>query len=46
MALQPFVEPWSLLQFVIMFTQAVGLLGRVISPLQGATYTQENKNIE
>jgi hypothetical protein len=32
---QPFVGPWPLLQFLNIFTQAVGLLGRVISPSQG-----------
>jgi hypothetical protein len=35
MALQPFVGPWSLLQFLIFFTQTVGLLRRGINPLQG-----------
>jgi hypothetical protein len=35
MALQPFVGPWPLLQFRNIFTQTVGLLGRVISPSQG-----------
>jgi hypothetical protein len=35
MALQPFVGPWPLLQFVIFFTQLVKRLGRLISPLQG-----------
>jgi hypothetical protein len=37
MALQPFVGPWPLLQFgnLCFFTQSVGLLGRVINPLQG-----------
>jgi hypothetical protein len=34
-ALQPFVGPWPLLQFCNLFTQTVGLLGRVIRPLQG-----------
>jgi hypothetical protein len=32
MALQRFVEPWSLFQFLDLFTQPVGLLGRGISP--------------
>jgi hypothetical protein len=35
MALQLFAGPWPLLQFRNLFTQTVGLLGRVISPLQG-----------
>jgi hypothetical protein len=35
MALQPFVGPWPLFQFLDLFTQTAGLLGRVISPLQG-----------
>jgi hypothetical protein len=35
MALQPFVGPRPLLQFRNLFTQTVGLLGRVISPSQG-----------
>jgi hypothetical protein len=34
MALQTFVGPWPLLQFCNLFTQAVGVLGRVISPSQ------------
>jgi hypothetical protein len=33
MAIQPFVEPWPLFQFLD--TQSVELLGRGISPLQG-----------
>jgi hypothetical protein len=35
MALQPFVGPWPLFQFLDLFTQSVGLLGRGISPSQG-----------
>jgi hypothetical protein len=36
MALQPlFIGPWPLLQFRDLFTQTVGLLGRVISSSQG-----------
>jgi hypothetical protein len=35
MALQPFVEPWPLFQFLDLFTQSVGLLGRGNSPSQG-----------
>jgi hypothetical protein len=34
MALQPFVGPWPLFQFLDLFTQSVGLLGRGISPYQ------------
>jgi hypothetical protein len=34
MALQLFVGPWSLLQLRNLFTQTVGLLGRVINPPQ------------
>jgi hypothetical protein len=33
-ALQPFVGPWPLFQFLDLFTQSVGLLGRGISPSQ------------
>jgi hypothetical protein len=33
--LYSFVGPWPLLQFRNLFTQSVGLLGRVISPSQG-----------
>jgi hypothetical protein len=35
MALQPFVGPWSFLQFRNLSTQILGLLGRVISPSPG-----------
>jgi hypothetical protein len=35
MALQTFVGPWPLFQFLDLFTQSVGLLGRGISPSQG-----------
>jgi hypothetical protein len=35
MALQSFVGPWPLFQFLDLFTESVGLLGRVIGPLQG-----------
>jgi hypothetical protein len=46
-ALQPFVGPWSLLQFRNHFTQLVGLLGRGISPSQGHyLHTQDNTNTE
>jgi hypothetical protein len=44
MALQPLVGPWLFLQFVIFFTQTVGLLGRVINLSQAAFYTQGNTN--
>jgi hypothetical protein len=44
-ALQPFLEPWPHLQFYNLFTQTVGLLGRVISPSQGRyLYTSQNKH--
>jgi hypothetical protein len=35
MVLQPFVGPWTLLQFRNHFSQSVGLLERGISPSQG-----------
>jgi hypothetical protein len=35
MDLQPFVEPWPLLQFLNLFTQSVGILGQGIRPSQG-----------
>jgi hypothetical protein len=35
-ALQPFVRPWPLFQFLDLFTQSVGLLGQGISPSQGS----------
>jgi hypothetical protein len=35
MTLQPFVGPWPLFQFLYLFIQTVGLLGRGISPSQG-----------
>jgi hypothetical protein len=35
MALLTILGPWLLLQFRNLFTQMVGLLGRVISPSQG-----------
>jgi hypothetical protein len=35
MFLQPFVGPWPLFQFRNLFYTTVGLLGRVVSPLQG-----------
>jgi hypothetical protein len=46
MSLQPFVEPWPLLQFLNLFiTQTVGLLGRVISPSLGCyLHTEEHKH--
>jgi hypothetical protein len=34
-ALQPFVGPWPPFQFLDLFTQSVGLLGRGIRPPQG-----------
>jgi hypothetical protein len=36
MALQPFVGSWPLFQFIDLFKQSVGLLGRGISPSQGS----------
>jgi hypothetical protein len=44
-ALQPFVGPWPLFQFLDPI-RSVGLLGRGISPLQSSTYTQNNTNTE
>jgi hypothetical protein len=35
MVLQPFVGPWAVCQFLDLFTQSVGLLGRGIIPSQG-----------
>jgi hypothetical protein len=35
MALHPFVAPWTLFQFLDLFTRSVGFLGRGISPSQG-----------
>jgi hypothetical protein len=35
MALQTFVGPWVLFQFLNLFTKSVGLLGREMSPSQG-----------
>jgi hypothetical protein len=41
----PFVGPWPLLQFRNLFTQTVGLFGRVISPSQGlCLYTGQHKH--
>jgi hypothetical protein len=40
MALQPFVRPWPLLQFLDLFTQSVVLLGREIS----ASHTAQTQN--
>jgi hypothetical protein len=34
-ALKPFIWPWPLFQFLDLFTQSVGPLGRRISPSQG-----------
>jgi hypothetical protein len=36
LTLQPFVGLWSLIHLCNLFTQAVGLLGRGISPSQGS----------
>jgi hypothetical protein len=46
MALQPFVGPWPLLHSVIIFTQAIELLGRVISPSQGRYLHTEKTHIQ
>jgi hypothetical protein len=43
MALQPFACPWPLLQFLNLFRQSVGLLGRGISPLQGPYLHKEQQ---
>jgi hypothetical protein len=44
MALQPFVGPWPLFQFLDLFTQKIGLLGRGISPSQGRyLHTEQHK---
>jgi hypothetical protein len=45
MALQPFVGPWPLFQFLDLFTQSVGLLGRGISPSKGRyMHTEQHKH--
>jgi hypothetical protein len=45
MALQLFVVPLSLFQFLDLFTQSVGLLGQGISPSQGLyLYTEQQKH--
>jgi hypothetical protein len=44
MALQPFVGPWQLFQFLHLFTQSVGLLGRRSARCKAATSTQDNTN--
>jgi hypothetical protein len=47
MALQPFVGHCRLFQFLDLFTQSVGLLGRGISPSQSRyLHTQDRENIE
>jgi hypothetical protein len=44
MALQPFVGSWPLFQFLDLFAQSVGLLGRGMSPSQGRyLHTGEHK---
>jgi hypothetical protein len=46
MAVQPYVGPDLFFSFVIFFTQAVRLLGRVISPSQGrCLHTGQHKHI-
>jgi hypothetical protein len=45
MSLQPFVGPWTLFQFLDLFTQSVGLLGRGISPSQGRyLHTEQHRH--
>jgi hypothetical protein len=44
MALQTFVGPWPLFQFLNLYTQSLGLLGRGISLRKAATYTQDSTN--
>jgi hypothetical protein len=47
MALQPVVGPWLPFQFLHLFTQSVGLLGRGISPSQSPyLHTGQNKRTE
>jgi hypothetical protein len=46
MALQPFVGPWPLFQFLHLFKQSAGLLGREISLRKAATCTQNSRNPE
>jgi hypothetical protein len=47
MALQPFLGPWPLLSFLLLYTQSVGLLGLGGSVRRKAsTYTQNNTNTE
>jgi hypothetical protein len=43
MTLQPLVEPWPPFQFLYLFTQAVGLLGRRSVRRKTATYTQNKR---
>jgi hypothetical protein len=45
LAIQPFVGPRPLFQFLDLFTQSLGLLGRGISPSQGRyLYTGQHKH--
>jgi hypothetical protein len=45
MALQPFVGPWPLFQFLDLSAQSAGHLGRGISPLQGCyLHTEQYKH--
>jgi hypothetical protein len=46
MALRPFIGPWPLLNFSILYTQSVGLLGRGSASRKAAAYTQNNTNTE
>jgi hypothetical protein len=47
MTLRLFVGPWPLFQFLDLFTQTIGLLGRGISQSQGRyLHTENNINTE
>jgi hypothetical protein len=46
MALQPFVGPWPLFQFLDLFTQLVGSLDGGSARRKAATYTQDGTNKE
>jgi hypothetical protein len=44
LVLQPFIGPWPLFQFLELFVQSVGLLGRGMSPSQGRyLHTEQQK---
>jgi hypothetical protein len=46
MALQPFVGPWPLFQFLDLFTQSAGLFGRGSARRKASTCPQGNTNTE